>query len=104
MTGEVQLLGFMADIMQTMAPSSQKYDEIGHKRLTVKMEYYSGKGQTNAWIRDFPAYRSQTVVLRCLLSYKSQERSIKRLSSGTCLFLYVLGQNYCSNFLISMNE
>ncbi len=71
---ETQLLGFQADIMQNILQGKQAdaiildfskaFDKVGHKRLAAKMEYHGVRGQTNAWIRGFLAYRSQTVVLQ----------------------------------------
>ncbi len=53
---ETQLLGFQADIMQTIVHGKQAdaiicdfskvFDKVGHKRLAAKMEYYGVRGQT----------------------------------------------------------
>ncbi len=71
-----KLLGFQADVMQTMAQNKQAdaiivdfsyaFDKVSHKRLATKMEQCSVRGQTNAGIRGFLADTSQTGIT-CLM-------------------------------------
>ncbi len=88
---ETQLLGFQADIMQTI-DFSKSFHKVCHKRLAAKMEYYGVRGQTNAWIRGFLADRSQTVVLQVSQSYETDVKSVIPQGSvlGPCLFLFYI--------------
>ena len=55
--------------------SSKAFDKVAHKRLLLKLEYYSIRGLVLAWIKAWLIGRTQQVALEGEFSEKSCGRS-----------------------------
>ena len=88
---------------------SKAFDTVSHKRLLLKLEYYSIRGHHLNWMQSWLLNRTQQVVLEGEHSEKSNAKS--GFPQGTvlgplCFLLYIndMGNNISSNLKLFPDE